>query len=87
VRPGGILACWTYHLQTVSPEVDAVVRRLYADILGPFWFPISGTWKTVNARCRSRWRRFLPPRDRLVQNWDENRLVAYLGTWWGSQRF
>src|SRR5271157_1406269 len=30
VRPSGILACWTYHHQTVSPEVDAVVRRLMA---------------------------------------------------------
>ncbi len=37
IRPGGVPDCWTYHVQTVSPEVDVVVRMLYADVLGPFW--------------------------------------------------
>ena len=36
---GGILAAWCYQLHTVSPEVDAVIRRLYADILGSYWPP------------------------------------------------
>jgi|SRR5208337_3189499 len=87
VRPSDILACWTYHLQTVSPEVDALVQKLYADILGPFWWPES---KHIEDGYRSLPFPFkevtLPP-FRFVQKWDMNRLAAYMGTWSGSQRF
>ena len=87
VRPGGVLACWTYHLQTVSPEVDAVVRRLYADILGPFWSPqirhIEDGYRTLPFPFEE----ITPPRFCLVQEWDVNRLAALMGTWSASQRF
>jgi SAM-dependent methyltransferase len=87
VRPGGVLACWTYHLQTVSPEVDAVVRRLYADILGPFWSPqirhIEDGYRSLPFPFEG----INPLGFRLVQKWDVNRLVVYMRTWSAFQRF
>jgi SAM-dependent methyltransferase len=37
LRPGGIVALWCYGLESVSHEVDAVVQRLYVELLGPYW--------------------------------------------------
>ena len=80
VRPSGILACWTYHLQTVSPEVDAVVRRLYADILGPYWPPQVRHIEDGYRSLPFPFEEFTPPPFQLVQEWDMNRLAAYMGT-------
>jgi SAM-dependent methyltransferase len=87
VRPGGILACWTYHQRKVSPVVDAVVQRLYDAILGPFWPP--------GARHSEDGYRFLPfpfeaitpPTFPFIQKWDMNRLAAYMSTWSGTERY
>jgi SAM-dependent methyltransferase len=39
LRPGGIVALWTYGLTEITPEIDPVVRRFYAGTVGPFWPP------------------------------------------------
>jgi SAM-dependent methyltransferase len=39
LRPGGIVAVWTYGLSAISPEIDAVVRGVYRGLLGPYWPP------------------------------------------------
>ena len=39
LRPNGVIAIWTYVLVEISPEIDAVVRRFYSGIVGPFWPP------------------------------------------------
>ena len=35
--PGGIFAAWAYGLPVITPEIDAVVRKLHDETLGPFW--------------------------------------------------
>lgn len=87
VRPGGVLACWTYHLQKVSPEIDEVVRRLYADILEPFWSPQIRHIEDGYRSLPFPFEEVTPPRFRLVQTWDLRRLTAYMGTWSGSQSY
>ena len=37
LRPGGLLAAWTYLLFETSPEVDAIILRYYRETLGPYW--------------------------------------------------
>lgn len=39
VRPGGVLAVWSYALCRVESGVDRVLDRLYHDVLGPHWAP------------------------------------------------
>lgn len=38
-RPGGLLALLGYGLARITPEIDAMVRDLYAGVLGTWWFP------------------------------------------------
>ena len=39
VRPGGVAAAWTYHVAHVDPPLDAILWRLYKDVLGPYYPP------------------------------------------------
>ena len=39
LRPEGVLAIWCYELCSVSDECDAIVDKIYRDILGDYWSP------------------------------------------------
>jgi ubiquinone/menaquinone biosynthesis C-methylase UbiE len=38
-QPDCVLVAWSYGLHQISPHVDAVVRHLYTEIVGPYWPP------------------------------------------------
>ncbi len=40
--PRGVIAVWCYDLLSIDAEVDAVVGRLYRDVVGPYWPPERG---------------------------------------------
>jgi SAM-dependent methyltransferase len=33
----GVVAVWLYKLAETAPEIDALLRRLYDDVVGPYW--------------------------------------------------
>ncbi len=37
LRPGGVVALWTYGINVIAPEIDAVVHRFYSGTVGPYW--------------------------------------------------
>lgn len=37
LRPGGVLAAWTYSLTEISPEIDQLIDRLSNKIISGFW--------------------------------------------------
>ncbi len=74
-------------LQTVSPEVDAVVHELYADVLGPYWPPEIRHIEDGYSSLPFPFDEITPQPFRLVQTWDADRLAAYMATWSGSQRY
>jgi ubiquinone/menaquinone biosynthesis C-methylase UbiE len=87
LKPGGLLAAWTYDHLRISPEVDAVVRRYHDDIVGPFWPPER---KMVGRAYRD-----LPfpfdeietPEIQIEVHWSREQLLGYLRTWSATQRF
>lgn len=81
LRPEGVLAAWTYNRLTVSPAVDAIIERLYADILGRWWPPerrhVENTYADlpfpepgIAARAFS-----------MQTEWSSAELLGYLRTW------
>ncbi|MEM1269927.1 MAG: class I SAM-dependent methyltransferase [Bacteroidota bacterium] len=38
-RPGAAIALWTYHMVSISPEIDALVQWFYTDVVGAYWPP------------------------------------------------
>lgn len=87
LRPGGVIAAWTYALCRVDAAVDAAYDRLYEPILGPYWpaerrhvengyrdlpFP----WTPITA----------PPFDLRVR-WNLDAYRGYLRSWSATQRY
>ena len=86
LRPGGVLAVWAYHLFRCTPEVDAVVDRLYSDVVGPYWppdrkmieegYPVTLPFPRVE-----------PPPFEMAKRWTLDDLTGYLRTWSSARRF
>ena len=85
--PGGIIAVWSYHGFHVTPEVEAVIHRLYRDIVGPYW-PVERAivdrgYQELEFPFES-----VPfPTLVLEKRWDLAALVGYLRTWSATQRY
>ncbi|QDV35673.1 class I SAM-dependent methyltransferase [Tautonia plasticadhaerens] len=78
-RPGAVLACWCYQLHAIDPGVDAVVGCYYAEVVGAYWPPerllVEAGYRTLPLPFEE----LTPPPFRMVQRWDLDRLLGYLG--------
>lgn len=87
VRPGAILAEWSYDLMTVVPEVDGVVRHLYRDVVGSYWPPERIHVEDGYAKLAFPFERVEVPEFAMELEWTLDQLTAYLGTWSSVRRF
>jgi len=86
LRPGGLVAAWTYEKFHVDPALDAVVDHFYVHVVGRFWPPER---RYVEAGYRN-----LPfpldeepaPAFTLVTEWDLDQALGYFGSWSAVQR-
>ena len=39
LKPGGIIAIWSYHRPRFDPAVDEIVEDFYRNVVGPYWDP------------------------------------------------
>lgn len=87
LRPGGLLALWTYGLFRIDAALDAVIDHFYFDVVGPYW---PAERQFVDAGYRT-----LPfpldelamPRFDIVADLDLPGVVNYLGTWSAVDRY
>lgn len=87
LKPGGLIAAWTYQLLRAEPAVDALLADFYTHTLGPYWPPER---KWVDAAYRDLpfpFEEVTPPAFEIQLRWTLPDLLAYLGTWSASQRF
>lgn len=85
--PDGVLVCWMYNLLRVEPAVDAVVARLYSEILGPYW---PGDRALVDGEYGSIVFPGAPipvPAFEMRARWTLDHLKGYLRTWSAAVRF
>lgn len=87
LRPGGLVALWTYGLFHVDPEIDAAIEHFYHEVVGPYWPPER---RYVEARYRT-----LPfplaespaPSFEITLEWARADVISYLGTWSAVDRY
>ncbi len=81
LKPGGVIAVWTYTLLDVEAGVDALISDFYRNVVGPYWPPER---KMVDDRYRSLPFPFDPltaPDFAISTEWSRGDLLGYLGTW------
>jgi len=84
---GGMLAIWSYNLLTVTPALDAVIRRLYHDILGPYWPPQRQLVEQGYADIPFPFEPLPSPQFEMAAQWKFAQLTGYLRTWSAVQRY
>lgn len=87
LKADGVIAAWTYGLTRVSAEVDAIVRRYYTEIVGPYWPPerkyVDQNYQTVPFPFAA----IDAPPFALSVQWTLEDLLGYLGTWSATRRY
>jgi len=86
-KPGALFAAWGYNLLNVSPEIDAIIRRFYFEITGPYW---DKERKYVDEEYRTIEMPFpeLPcPVFNMSYNWTVEHMTGYLNSWSAVQHY
>lgn len=87
LRPGALVAAWTYERCSVTPAVDAVFQHLYVDLLDPYWPPERAHVADGYARLPFPFTRIVVPDFAMALTWTLPHYLAYLGSWSATQRY
>jgi ubiquinone/menaquinone biosynthesis C-methylase UbiE len=80
-KPGSLLAVISYNLCEISPTLDALIKRLYTDVVGPYWAPERTHVETGYRTIPFPFRTIEAPQSALRANWTLNHLLGYLKSW------
>jgi len=87
LKPGGILAVWTYNLLTIDQDIDRIVRQLYWKTIGEYWPPERAL---VDENCGSidfPFQEIAAPDFNMTASWRLDDLLGYLSTWSAVVRY
>ena len=88
LKPGGVFVAIGYARTRVSAEVDAVYRRLYEDITGPYWPPERALIDERYASLPFPFEAIDPgPLPPMQQHWHLHPYLAYLESWSAVARY
>jgi SAM-dependent methyltransferase len=87
LKPAGVLAVWCYNLLEISPALDAVINRFYAEIVGPYWPPERRLIEDQYRSVAFPFKEARPPPFEMSAQWNLMDLLGYLRTWSATQRF
>lgn len=87
LRPGGIIAVWSYALITIDDAVDAVIRNFHETTLGPFWPPgralVDDSYRSLVFPFEA----LAAPAFAIERELTLPDLIGYIGTWSALERY
>ncbi len=86
-KPNGVLAVWCYELHQISPAVDAVIKRYYDEIIGPFWPAERRHIEQAYEDIEFPFTDIKAPKCVMNKQWTLKHLIGYLGTWSATQQY
>lgn len=84
---GGVLGVWCYELCNVDRDCDAVIARLYTDIVGPFWPEERRLIEERYAGIEFPGTAVSAPHFEMTLRWGAADMLGYLRTWSACQRY
>lgn len=87
LKPGGLLAVWTYSLMHITPEIDEVIRHFYREIVGPFWPPERKHTENGYRDIALPYNALPVPPLAMHSMWGLDAVLGYIGTWSAVQRY
>lgn len=87
LRPGGVIAAWTYGLTHVDAAVDRVFMQLYDDVLGDYWPHERRHVENGYAEFDFPFTPIEAPAFEMACGWSLPHYLAYLRTWSATQRY
>lgn len=86
IKPGGLLGVWCYGLHRITPELDRVFDRFYAETVGPWWPPERAEVETGYRRLPFPYPEIDVPEFSMQATLDMAGLLAYVSTWSAVKR-
>ena len=87
LRPGGLIAAWTYKLLDVEPAINRLVEHFHNRTVGPWW-PPERKWVDVSyVGMPFPFVDVAVPAFTIHRDWTLEQLLAYLRTWSATQRY
>jgi SAM-dependent methyltransferase len=87
LRPGGLLALWTYETFRIDPRLDGPIDHFYNRVVGPYWPPerryIDELYRTIPFPFDE----VRAPSIVLETPWTLDQVMNYLGTWSAVHRY
>ena len=87
LKPGGVIAIWTYVTFEISPPIDAIVRRFYTGVVGPFWAPERRQVETRYRTITFPFQEFPAPSFVIEQQMRLADVAGYVRTWSATRGF
>jgi SAM-dependent methyltransferase len=87
LRPGGIVAAWSYRLATIDPDVDRIVQQFYSETVGPYWPAERALVDAGYAALPFPFAEVTPPPFTMEARWTLAQWSGYLGTWSAVGRY
>ena len=87
IRPGGLLAAWTYHVGYVESPFDRVFGRFYFEVLYPYFAPgarlVDKRYETITlpgeALDSGNWS--------ISAAWNLDQMLTFVASWSGTQQY
>jgi SAM-dependent methyltransferase len=87
LRAKGVIAIWTYRLFEIAPHIDAITRRFYKGVVGPFWPPERLLTEQRYQTIEFPFAEFAAPNFVIEQQITLDDVAGYVRTWSATRAF
>lgn len=87
LKDQGIIAVWSYNLLSISPDIDQVIYRLYAEILHDYWPAERKMIENGYSEIAFPFSPVASPQFAMQALWNLHDLTGYLQTWSAVQHY
>ena len=87
LKPGGVIAVWSYGMLTINDAIDQVVNHLYGPVLEDYWPEERRLVEAGYAHVEFPYEKIQSPPFVMASGWNLAQLVGYLNTWSAVKKY